>query len=400
MGLNFFPVNPVKISFVSFVSFAVKIFSMKKNVLQITGSFHQGGSERQAVQLTRLLREDGSFNVFLAALNNKGVLKPEADALGFDEIPEFPLTSFYNFNFLKQLKRCVQFIKENKIEIVHTHDFYTNIFGIAAARIARVRLKIAAKRETSGVKSRAQKTIEKRIFGFADAIVANSKAVENYLVDDGVAREKINVVYNGLDLERLTPKETNRRKICEELSLPIGENIKFITLVANLRHAVKNQPMFLRVAQAGAEKFPEAHFVLAGEGELKNDLENLARELEIADRTHFIGRCTRVPELLAVSYAGVLTSFAEGFSNSILEYMAARLPVVATNVGGASEAIAENETGFVVESNDAETMAERLTQLLENPEEAKEMGKRGRRVVEENFSCERQLRQTLELYNQ
>ena len=346
------------------------------------------------------MRENDSHNIFLAALNDQGVLKPEADALGFREIPEFPLTSFYNYNFLKQLKRCVRFIKANKIEIVHTHDFYTNIFGIAAARLAGVPLKIASKRETSGVKSQAQKTIEKRIFRLADQIVANSKAVETYLVEDGVAQEKINVIYNGLDLQRLTPKETNRRKICEQLNLPTGENIKFITLVANLRHAVKNQPMFLRVAQTIKEKVPEAHFVLAGEGELKNDLENLARELKIADRTHFIGRCTRVPELLAVSYAGVLTSFAEGFSNSILEYMAARLPVVATNVGGAREAIAENETGFIVESNDAGTMAERLVQLLENSERAKQFGGRGRRVVEENFSCQRQLRQTLALYNQ
>jgi glycosyltransferase involved in cell wall biosynthesis len=372
---------------------------MKKNVLQITGSFHQGGSERQAVQLTRLLRQNDSFNVFLAALNNEGVLKPEADALGFDEIPEFPLTSFYNYNFLKQLKRCVRFIKKNKIEIVQTHDFYTNIFGITAARLAGVPLKIAAKRETSGVKSRAQKTIEKQIFVAASRIVANSKAVENYLVNKGIAQEKINVIYNGLDLERLTPKETNRRKICDELNLPTDENIKFITLVANLRHTVKNQPMFLRAAKTVAEKFPAAHFVLAGEGELKNDLEILAGELKIADRAHFIGRCTSVPELLAISYAGVLTSFAEGFSNSILEYMAARLPVVATSVGGASEAIIENETGFIVESNDAETMSERLIKLLKNPEEATKMGELGRRFVEENFSCERQLRQTLELYS-
>jgi len=372
---------------------------MKKNVLQITGSFHQGGSERQAVQLTRLLREDDCFNVFLAALNNEGVLKSEAEALGFDEIPEFPLTSFYNYNFLKQLKRCVRFIKENKIEIVHTHDFYTNIFGIAAARLAGAPLKIASKRETSGVKSRAQKAIEKRIFVVADQIVANSKAVENYLIQNGVAREKINVIYNGLDLERLTPEETNRRRICEALNLPTDENIKFITLVANLRHTVKNQPMFLRVAKTVAEKIPEAHFVLAGEGKLKNDLEILAGELKISDRAHFIGRCTRVPELLAISYAGVLTSFAEGFSNSILEYMAARLPVVATNVGGANEAIAVNETGFVVESDDDKTMSERMILLLENPEQAKKMGERGRQIVEEKFSCETQLRQTLELYS-
>ena len=263
---------------------------MKKNVLQIIGSFHQGGSERQAVQLTRLLHEDKSFNVFLAALNNEGVLRDEAERIGLAAIPEFRLSSFYDLNFLKQLRNCARFIRENKIEIVHTHDFYTNVFGIAAARMAKVNLKVASKRETGGMRSRAQKLIEKRIFGIADAIVANSKAVENHLIAEKIQPEKIQVVYNGLDLKRLAPKEFDRRKICQEIGLPVGENIKFVTLAANFRHAVKNQPMFLRAAKTVAEKLPESHFILAGEGDLKSDLERLAREIKIADKTHFIGR--------------------------------------------------------------------------------------------------------------
>jgi len=372
---------------------------MKKNVLHIIGSFHQGGSERQTVQLTRLLREDDTYNVFLATLNKEGILRGEVEKIGFTIIPEFPLTSFYNLNFARQLRKCSRFIKESNIEIVHTHDFYTNVFGILAARMAKVKLKIASKRETGGMRSKQQKIVEKRIFGFADAIVVNSKAVEDYLIAEGIPAEKLRVVYNGLDLERLKPKETDRRKICEEFGLPTGENIKFVTLVANLRHAVKNQPMFLRAAKTVAEKFPDAHFILAGEGELKKELENLAKQLNVSDKTHFIGGCTRVPELLSVSFAGVLTSFAEGFSNSILEYMAARLPIVATNVGGANEAIIENETGYIVESNDDEAMANRLIELLQNEAKARSFGEKGREVVEKFFSCEAQLKKTLSIYH-
>ena len=371
---------------------------MKKNVLQFVGSFHQGGSERQAVQLTRLLQADGTHNIFLAALNSEGVLRAEAEALGFTEIPEFPLTSFYDLNFLKQLRKCAKFLRENKIEIVHTHDFYTNIFGILAARLAKVPLKIASKRETGGLRSKAQRQIEKQIFRIADRIVVNSKAVREFLMDAKISDEKIEVIYNGLDLARLEPKQTNRAEICKQLDLPADENIKFITLVANLRHKVKNQPMFLRAAKKIAENSADAHFVLAGEGELKDDLERLARELNIAEKTHFIGRCTKIPELLAVSFAGVLTSSHEGFSNSILEYMAARLPVVATRVGGAGEAITEGENGFLIESGDDRSLAEKLILLLENPERARQFGERGRKSVEENFSCAAQLEKTLKLY--
>jgi glycosyltransferase involved in cell wall biosynthesis len=371
---------------------------MKKNVLQLIGSFHQGGSERQAVQLSRLLHEDNSYNVFLAALSNEGVLRREVENLGFTDIPEFPLNSFYDSNFLKQIRLCRKFIRENKIEIVQTHDFYTNVFGMLAARAANVKVKIAAKRETLGIRTKSQKIVEKGVFKIANAIVANSKAVEKFLIEDGISSEKIRVIYNGLDLERLAPKETNRAKTCAELGLPSDENIKFITLVANLRHDVKNQPMFLRAAKTIAEKIPEAHFVLAGEGELKESLENTAKEFGIADKTHFIGRCVKVPELLCVSFAGVLTSFAEGFSNAILEYMAASLPVVATNVGGASEAILENETGFLVASNDDQIFAKRLIELLQNEAKAKTFGAKGREIVERKFSLQAQLEKTLDLY--
>ena len=371
---------------------------MKKNVLQFIGSFHTGGSERQAVQLTRLLREDAQFNVFLATLNSEGALLEEVERLGFTEIPEFPLQSFYDLNCVKQLRNCTRFLRENQIEIIHTHDFYTNIFGIAAARLAKVKVKIASKRETGGMRSKAQKAIEKKIFGAADAIAVNSKAVEKYLLNKKISAEKIEVIYNGLDLERLKPKSTDRKEICAEFGLPINENIRFITLVANLRHDVKNQPMFLRVAKKVTEKFPNAHFILAGEGDLREGLENLARVLQITENTHFIGRCTKIPELLLVSFAGVLTSFHEGFSNSILEYMAAKLPVIATNVGGASEAIIENETGFLVESDDDKMMANRLIELLQDEKKAQQFGEKGAKITEETFSLAAQLKNVSELY--
>lgn len=369
-----------------------------KNVLQFIGSFHQGGSERQAVQLTKLLCEDKTHKIFVATLNNDGVLKAEIEQLGFSDIPEFKLTSFYDLNFIKQLKNCVRFLRENNIQIVQTHDFYTNVFGIAAAKIAGVSLKIAAKRETGGMRSSSQKFIEKQMFRTADFIVANSQAVKKYLTMESIAAEKIKIICNGLDLKRLEPKSTDRKIICEKLNLPTDEKIKFITLVANLRHTVKNQPMFLRVAHKVVAEFPNAHFALAGEGELKGELENLAKELKIENNVHLIGRCTQVPELLSISYACVLTSFNEGFSNSILEYMAAGKPVVATNVGGASEAIIENETGFLVESDDAEKMAKRLKELLADEAKAQQFGEKGAEIVRAKFSLETQLRETLALY--
>lgn len=372
---------------------------MKKNVLELTGTFQQAGSERQAVQLSRLLHEEGSFRVFVGCLDGAGELRREVERLGIIEIPEFKLTSFYDANFLRQAKRCAEFIKANEISVVHTHDFYTNIFGMVSAFFARVPVRVASKRETLS-KSKNQFLIERQAFRLADKILANAEAVRQFLVETGVAREKIVTVYNGLDLQRLQPPQNAQRgEILRELDLPIAEEMQFVTIVANLRSDVKNHRMFLQAAQKVKEKIESVAFVLAGEGELTESLKSFARDLNIGKDVFFIGGVPKIGELLSISDVCVLSSKSEGFSNSILEYMSAAKPVVATRVGGASEAVIDGETGFLVESGDDKTMAKRLVELLQNPEKAKRFGVRGRQIVEEKFTVATQLTKTLELYD-
>ena len=372
---------------------------MKKNVLELTGSFLQGGSERQAVQLARLLHEEGSFRVFVGCLDGAGELRAEVERLGIKEIPEFKLTSFYDANFFHQAKRCAKFIKANNICIVHTHDFYTNIFGMVSAFFARVPVRIASKRETL-CKSKNQFLVERQAFRLADKIVANAEAVKQFLVKTGVAPEKIVTVHNGLDLQRLQlAPDAKRPKILRELGLPLDNETLFVTIVANLRSDVKNHRMFLQVAQKVKKKIESVAFVLAGEGELTESLKGLAQDLNIEKDVFFIGGGAKIGELLSISDVCVLSSKSEGFSNSILEYMSAAKPVVATRVGGASEAVFDGETGFLVESDDDEMMAKHLIELLQNPEKAKRFGTRGRQTVEEKFSLPAQLNKTLALYN-
>ena len=143
--------------------------------------------------------------------------------------------------------------------------------------------------------------------------------------------------------------------------------------------------MFLRVAKRVSVIIPDTHFVVAGEGELQAEFSNTATEMGIGDIFHFIGRCDNVPALLSASYACVLTSTAEGFSNSVLEYMAAGKPVVATNVGGAAEAIIEGETGYLVPSDDDAAMAERLIELLNDEATATRYGEALDTLPRQNF---------------
>jgi glycosyltransferase involved in cell wall biosynthesis len=369
------------------------------NVLQLIGSFDQGGSERQAVQLARLLSEDGRHRVRVAALDGRGVLRAEVERLGLGEIAQFPLTSFYDRNAVAQLRRFVSYLREHEIEVVHTHDFYTNVFGMAGAALARVAARVASKRETTGMRTAAQSLVQRAAFQAAHAIVVNAEAVRRTLVASGISTEKIFTVYNGLDLGRVEPAaNVTRSEACAALGLPADEGLRFVTIVANLRHEVKDHRTFLRAARLVHAEAPEARFVIAGEGGLTEAMRALAAELGIAGAVFFTGRCERVAELLYVSEVCVLSSRAEGFSNSILEYMAAARPVVVTDVGGAREALADGDAGYIVAPGDAEAMAARVVSLLREPERAAAMGQQGRSIVEQRFSCAAQLERTLGLY--
>ena len=374
---------------------------MKPTVLQLIDSFNQGGSERQALQLTRLLCNSGRYNVRLASLSPEGSLRETISDLPLGEIPFFQLTSFYDRNAVKQLRLFVRWLKSSNIDVVHTHDFYTNIFGVTGSSLARVPARIASMRETAGMRSAAQKQLQRIAFSSAHNIVVNAEAVRNKAISFGIRPDKVTVIYNGLDFRRLDTT-ASRAEALSLLGLPTAniDGQKFISIVANMRHDVKDYPMLLRAVRTVKQSVPDAAFLLAGEGELADSLKRLAAQLGILESTWFLGRCDKIAELLSVSDVCVLTSKAEGFSNSILEYMAAGRPVVATDVGGAAEAIVQGDTGYLVASGDDLQLASRLIELLRDPDRAQQMGRRGRAVIENKFSCQAQLLKTERLYDE
>jgi glycosyltransferase involved in cell wall biosynthesis len=374
---------------------------LKPVVLQLIDSFEQGGSERQALQLTQLLHDSGRFHLRLASLSPDGPLRKDIDRLDLGEIPAYPLNSFYDLQAGKQWRRFVVQLRSSQVEILHTHDFYTNVFGMFAGAWARLPVRIASRREVSGLRSAFQLQAQSLAYKLAHQVIANSEAGQAQLIAEGVRAEKITVIYNGLDLERVRlPSESAKEVSLAALGLdPELKSRPLVTIVANMRLAVKDHSMFLRAARRIIEAIPGAAFLLAGEGALMPSIREQAAALGLSSNAFFLGRCDRLAELLAVSDVCVLTSKSEGFSNSILEYMASARPVVATDVGGARESVLEGETGYLVSSGDDVALAERVVSLLKDADQARAMGERGSRVVKEKFSRSIQLERTEELYD-
>jgi glycosyltransferase involved in cell wall biosynthesis len=239
---------------------------------------------------------------------------------------------------------------------------------------------------------------ERVAYSLATAVVVNADAVGQDLIGAGVKAEKIQTIHNSVSMDRASMK-IERDEALTILGLSMHAGRRLVTIVANLQHEVKDHPTFLQAAARVYATCPEVAFLIAGEGRLQESLSQLSTQLGLGDAVVFLGRCERVAELLSVSDVCVLSSKAEGFSNAILEYMAAARPVVVTDVGGAREAVIEGETGYIIPAGDDEAMAGRIIELLGDLQRRYVMGQRGRELAEAKFSPKTQLDRTIALYD-
>jgi glycosyltransferase involved in cell wall biosynthesis len=365
-------------------------------VLHLFNSFNPGGTEGQTMLLVKSLQETGRYDVQIACQSAVGPLRDGAKILGFGNIPSYPLSSFYNPATVVQVIRFATHLRRSNIDIIHTHDFYTNLFGLSAGTIAGVPVRIASRRELD-VFTLMQRRVEHKAFQAAHSIVANCTFLHDQLIREGVRQELVTTIYNGVHPDRVKVDEKlSQEQIFALFGLP--SKFRYVTMIANLHNVKKDHRTFLQAAKRVFVKFPDAAFVIAGAGEQK-PLRSLVAELGIGERTFFIGRCDHVAELLAISLVGVLSSISEGLSNSVLEYMAAGLPVIASDVGGTREAVLDGETGFVVMPGDCEAIAGHIIELLRDPTRASEMGMRAQCRVADQFSPSKQLESTMILYD-
>ncbi len=265
-----------------------------------------------------------------------------------------------------QLWRFARLLRRGRFHVVQTHFRDGNLAGVLAAWMAGTGVIVSTRRGEPYWTSPFELGVLKWLNGKVDWFIANSEATRTrYARDEGIDIDRITVVYNGVDTDRFRlARATDRVALRERLGLPGSAPV--VGIIANLR-SVKGLPDFLRAAAIVLRTFSDVHFVLVGEGEQELELRALGAELEIADRVHFLGAREDVPELLPSFDIGVLSSHFESFSNSILEYVAAGLPVVVTDVGGAREVIREGREGFVVPPRDHVNMARALSRLLEHP---------------------------------
>jgi glycosyltransferase involved in cell wall biosynthesis len=373
----------------------------RRKLLKFINLLAIGGTEHQFL-LTASSLDPDRFELHLACLQRRGALLKRVEELGCPLV-EYPITSLYKWSTVRQQMRLARYLRRNGISIVHTYNFYPNVFGIPAARLAGVPHVVASIRDTGAYLNPLQAKAQRVACMMADSIVANAEAVRSWLVSQGHPPRKIRVIRNGVDLSRFAARTTEPRLHRE---FGISDRVPLIAVVARLSR-VKGIDDFVRAASAVASRFSDARFVVFGDSRKTGDptestyadeLRQLAASLGIGDRLLFTGYRTDVAELLPELTLSVLPSHTEGLPNAILESMAAGVPVVASNVGGIPELIDDGVTGLLVPPRDPRALSAAICRLLSEPAFAAGLASAAVRAARERFSVERMVRETEELY--
>ena len=338
----------------------------------VMSSFEPGGTERQMIELVRRL-DRSKWDVHVACLRTHGRwFHRVAEAARCET---FPIASLKRLSTLDRLRDFAQWCRERRLAVVHACDMPSNIFGLTGAALARVPVRVGTRREIIAGRSFTELSMQRAAYTLAHVIVANARAAAERLRVEHVPAGKIVVIPNGLE----TPHGTGRTRRAP---------LRRVVMVANLR-AEKGHGVLIEAAARVVAAIPDATFAVVGGGPERARLEALVRELGVADAFTFAGHVDNVWAHLEAADIFVLPSTSEAFPNSVLEAMAAGLPVVASTVGGIPEMVRDGVTGRLVPPRDSGRLAECLLAIMLEPGAAIQMGNAARADVASRFSFDR-----------
>lgn len=348
-------------------------------ILHIIATLDPAGAERQMVHLCRRL-DRTRFRPGVCCLTRGGPLESD---LAEADVPVSILhkRGRYDVTVLSRLKRA---IRDFRPDIVHTWLPTANTLGRIAASLAGVKVRIASERAADVWKGSLRRWIDRRLAPGTMQILCNANAIRQFLVERiGLHGDEITVIHNGLDIEAFD------RAADTGPTAPLPERPPGLLLGTVARLEPQKGLTYLIQAMAELEDtLPDARLWIAGDGPERENLEQQIHESGLAGRVVLLGRRDDVPALMRRFDLFVLPSLWEGLPNVALEAMTAGRAVVATDVNGTPEAVADGETGLLVPAQSPIALSKAIRDLADDAQRRARMGTAGRARVEEYFSME------------
>lgn len=349
-------------------------------ILQICSAREIGGGERYLANLSNELAKRG-HDIFVA-LAPDAPLKDELFAVSPENILFSRMRNALDFSSAFEL---ADFIRRHEIQIVHAH--LARDYPLAAMAARKTKINLMLTRHVLFPLNRLQKRILKNVA----AVIAPSVAIEQSLKNQNLfAPEKITLIHYGIDLKHFSPPAKAPQK-------------DFTVLTIGHLAPIKGHDVFIRAAEIVLSKQPDVRFIIVGEdkshdGKNRREIETLIKQLNLTDKIELVGWTDDVRSFLNKSAIFVSAARAEAFGLVMPEAMVNEIPVIATRSEGALEIIEDGKSGILVPNADYQLLAQKILELYENRDQRERLGKNGRLRVEENFSLERMVAQTEELY--
>lgn len=357
-------------------------------ILYIIESLESGGKERRLVSLIKELEKRDGAKIEVLLLSKK---------IHYKDIFNLNINIHYLKRNIKKdfgiLFKFNKLLKSIQPDIVHCWD---NIAAFHFGPICKIKGIPFINSMITTAPPKLSKFSKRYFFNaisypFSDYILTNSFAgLESY----SVPRNKSKVIYNGIDIKRTNIKK-DKKSVRDELG--IG-NKKVIGMTASFTNK-KDHKTFVEAGALILNQNKNIVFITIGDGP---NLENVKDSIDCKHKNHFkfLGKLTDVESVVNIFDIGVLSTFTEGISNAIMEYMMLEKPVVATGSGGTKELIVNNQTGYLIEQQKPKLLAEKLIFLLNNPQIAMDFGKKGFERINTVFSMEKMINETFQLYKE
>lgn len=375
--------------------------------LHIITRLIKGGAQENTLATVLGLREKGYDVILASGLTSgpEGEIETLARKNGVDPviIPELvrqphpwkDLVSTFKIYFL---------IRKHRFDVVHTHTSKAGIIGRAAAKLAGVPVIVHTPHGHifhsyfGPIKTKLFYTLEVIFAGFCDKIITLTDKCKEEHIKLGIANpQKFSTIHSGISLERFRERSFDINKIKADLNIPAAS--KVVGTVARLE-PIKGVNFFIDSMQEIAKSYPDAYFLIVGDGRQRKILEAKVRELGLEEKVVFTGIRDDVPELISAMDVFVLPSLNEGMGRVLVEAGLLSKPIVATRVSGIPELVQDNATGILVEPANPQALAAGIIELLSDPQKARTMGDNARLRMAEHFSAEKMVDKIDALYKE
>lgn len=352
------------------------------------------GTEKQLLMLINGL-DKKKFKPWLFCLRDSEWLRN--NTLPFP-VYVFNVGSLLSLNLFRGLLKFKKFHRKVNFDIIQTFFADGNIFGSIVAWYIGCKKLISSRRNIGYWHNWIHIRILRLFAKLTPYYLCNSKAAKNKTIEiEKVKLSKIKIIYNGLNLDKFNSINENMRREQREV-WDIDENELVIGTIANLR-PIKNLGSLITVASALIKEFSNLKFIVVGEGKLRNKLQNKIDTLNMTKTFRLVGQVNNIERPLSAFDIAVMPSLSESFSNSLIEYMAARLPIISSDSGGNSEAIEHNKTGLLYSLDDKNGLSNALRQIILDKTFAGQLAENAHNIAYKNYNVNEMIINHQNYYN-